>query len=75
MTTQPNIAERVSRLEGAYKHLATGADIAGLKVDVVELKADLKSDITGLVRWLVPTVLAGMAAAAGIAAAIGTLIR
>ena len=36
-----SLEDRVSRLEGAYEHLATKADLA-------ELKAELKSDIGGL---------------------------
>ncbi len=34
------LTERVAKLEGAYNHLATKADIA-------ELKADLGKDFTG----------------------------
>ena len=44
MTT--DLTERVSRLEGAYEHLATKADIAALrgelKADIAELKGSLK---------------------------------
>lgn len=36
-----SLEDRVSRLEGAYEHLATKADLG-------ELKADLKSDIAEL---------------------------
>ena len=36
-----SLEDRVSRLEGAYEHLATKADLA-------ELKAELKADIGGL---------------------------
>ena len=33
MTT---VAERLARLEGAYEHLATKADLANLKADIVK---------------------------------------
>ena len=46
------LTERVARLEGAYDHLATKADIAELKVatqaDIAELKAATKEDIQAL---------------------------
>ena len=72
-----SIEERVSRLEGAYDHLATKADleevkadlkadIADLKVNVSDLKvniADLKAELTWRVAGLQ---LAGLAAVAAI---------
>ena len=57
------ITERVARLEGAYQHLATKADIAELKAatkadiakletatkaDIAELKTELKTDMARL---------------------------
>lgn len=48
MTTE----ERVSRLEGAYKHLATKADLADVKAELkaalADVKAELKADIAEL---------------------------
>ncbi len=41
MTTQPTDTERLSRLEGAYEHLATKADVAEVKTDVAEIKGEL----------------------------------
>ena len=45
MTETTDLTERVSRLEGAYEHLATKADIAALrgelKADIAELKGSL----------------------------------
>ena len=62
--------ERVSRLESAYEHLATKADLeevkADLKADIAELKvniADLKAELTWRVAGLQ---LAGLAAVAAI---------
>lgn len=43
------IEERVSRLEGAYEHLATQADVQGVRVEIQEVKTEiqkLKSDLT-----------------------------
>jgi len=46
------LTERVARLEGAYDHLATKADIAELKAatkaDIAELKVSTKEDIAEL---------------------------
>ena len=46
MTT---IEERVSRIEGAYEHMATKADIQEVKTDVQEVKSEIqkmKFDLT-----------------------------
>ena len=46
MTETMDLTERVSRLEGAYEHLATKADIAELrgeiKAELAELKGSFK---------------------------------
>jgi hypothetical protein len=46
------LEERFGRLEGAYEHLATKADLADLKADLKgdmgNLKADLKGDVGNL---------------------------
>ena len=55
------IEERVSRLEGAYEHLATKADVWSLEAR--------------LVKWMVGTVLGGMAAAAAIGVAASRLLE
>lgn len=39
------LTERVARLEGAYDHLATKADVAELKGDIQALNADLTEKI------------------------------
>ena len=51
MTTP--IEDRVSRLEGAYEHLATKADLADLKVD--------------LIKWMIGLMLGTAALATSIA--------
>ena len=57
------LEERVSRLEGAYDHLATKADIEEVKASIANLKAELTWRVAGLY-------LAGVAA---IAAIVGLL--
>ena len=47
------IEERVSHLEGAYEHLSTKADIAQME--------------NRLLRWMVGTIVTGMATSASIA--------
>ncbi len=55
MTETTDLTERVSRLEGAYEHLATKADIAELrgelKTDIAELKAEL-AELKGSLKML-----------------------
>ncbi len=62
-TESVGLSDRVSRLEAAYGHLATKADLA-------ELKADLTAAIAAQTRWLAGLVLASAAAAAGVVIAV-----
>lgn len=48
--------EHLSRLEGAYEHVATKADIADLRA---ELKGDIAILKTDLIRWMVGLMLGG----------------
>ena len=52
MTETTDLTERVSRIEGAYEHLATKADIAALrgevKTEIAALRGELKADIAEL---------------------------
>ncbi len=57
------VEERVSRLEGAYEHLATKSDIANLRADMASLKAEL-------IKWMVGTLVVGIVATATIVRAI-----
>ena len=50
MTTD---SDRISRLEGAYEHLATKADIAEMKTVIADMKAEMR-----LQRWLSLAILA-----------------
>ena len=69
VSDMPDINDRVSRLEGAYEHLATKEDIAELrgsyehlatKADIAELKAEM-SELRGSVRVLILSVSFGLA--------------
>ena len=57
------VEERVSRLEGAYEHLATKSDFGILKADMASLKAEL-------IKWMVGTLVVGIVATATIVRAI-----
>lgn len=54
--TTGTLEERVARLEGAYEHLAT--------------KADLHQMENRLLRWMVGTILAGVGLTASLASGI-----
>ena len=56
MTTTASLEQRVGRLEGAYEHLAT--------------KADLHQMESRLLRWVVGTILASVGITAGMASGI-----
>ena len=57
------LEERLSRLEGAYDHLATKSDIANLEAKIATLKADL-------IKWMAGTLVVGIVATATIVGAI-----
>ncbi len=54
--------ERLSRLEGAYEHLATKADVAELRAEMAELRGELMAMMAQmevrLVRWMVGIIVA-----------------
>ena len=56
-----SVEERLSRLEGGYEHLATKADLANLKAD--------------LIKWWGGMIIGGMVAASSIAVAISSLLE
>lgn len=73
MTTQVaerTTEERVSRLEGAYEHLATKADVARLEG---EMKAEMYRMESRIVRWIVSAAIISAAAAAAIVTALDSL--
>lgn len=79
-TTEPG--ERLVRLEGAYEHLATKADIervrSDLGRDIERVLSDLGRDIerleSSLIKWFVGAVIASAVAASAIASAIAIWI-
>ena len=71
MTT---LEERVSRLEGAYEHLATKADVADVKTDISEVKAALYQMESRLIRWMVGMLLGSVVGASSIAILVQRLI-
>ena len=52
--------ERLSRPEGAYEHLATKADIALLKSDIADLKAELFDKMNVHMRWMIGIQIASL---------------
>ena len=76
------LEDRVSRLEGAYEHLATKADLGELKAefkaDLGELKAEFKDDMgklqVSLIKWMVGLVLGGMVGITGLVIAVMRLM-
>ena len=79
MTTQPTDTERLSRLEGAYEHLATKADIARVEGEVTSVRADIArvearmdarmADMESrLIKWMVGAII-------GVAAVFTAIVR
>ncbi len=60
-------AERLARLEGAYEHLATKADISDLKVDIEKMQVSI-------IKWIVGVGLASATIAAAVASTVVTLL-
>ena len=52
--------ERLSRLEGAYEHLATKADLAELRSDIAGLRADLFDKMNVHMRWTIGIQIASL---------------
>ena len=72
--------ERLSRLESAYEHLATKPDVESVKVDVesvkvaVEaLKVEIARQEARLIKWMVGTVVTGIATATAVVMAVERL--
>ena len=70
MTTGP---QRLARLEGAYEHLATRADLKDLELRLTAEIAELTRTMAAQTRWLAGLVLAAAAAAAGVVIAVDRL--
>ncbi len=64
------VEERLSRLEGAYEHLATKSDIGVLMANIANLETKLATNKADLIKWMVGTLLVGIVATATIVRAI-----
>lgn len=69
MTTP--LEERVSRLEGAYEHLATKTDVARLEG---EMKAEMYRMESRIVRWMVTVVVVSATLSVTIATVLNNLL-
>ena len=65
---RPSTEERVSRLEGAYDHLATKADVAEVRIEVAEVRTEVvkgRAEIAAMearmVKWIVSVAGIGVA--------------
>ena len=81
-TTNSSTEERLSRLEGAYEHLATKADIAKvetqiaqLETKIAELQALMEQKFANQTRWFVGFMLSGMAFMTVVAFALARLVQ
>lgn len=63
--------ERLSRLEGAYEHLATKADLQALEARMVKQIGDSE---TRMVKWMVGLMIGSVAAATAIASTVALLV-
>ena len=55
--------ERLSRVEGAYEHLATKADLADLRTELLVEIAKMEARLT---RWTVGTIIVGLGVAVAV---------
>ena len=74
-TTNTSPEERISRLEGAYDHLATKEDVAKVQTEIVGVRVDMAALENRLIRWMVGTVISGMIAIAAVTALIIRLLN
>ena len=69
---------RVSHIEGKINSLATKEDVANLRADMIEQlanqRAESKEMETRLIKWMVGTVLAGIAVATSLAISLQNVI-
>ena len=79
-TATDPITERVARLEGAYEHLATKADLAQLELRLTQEMARLETRMTqqmaqmeSRLTWRMIGAMAGMSGA--IITAVGLIVR
>lgn len=58
MTSTTNREQRVSRLEGAYEHLATKADVERLRAEIKDAKISTILWLTGIMAGLLGAAVA-----------------
>ncbi len=74
--------ERLSRLEGAYEHLATKADLQTLETRMTGQMGDLEARLlkqiadseTRMVKWIVGLMIGSVVAATAIASAVALFL-
>ena len=71
----PTLEERTSRLEGSYDHLATKADVEGVRTDVKRLRAEMERFRADVARWLLQLGVAVISAAGVIAGIVLAVIK
>lgn len=75
-TTTDTNTERIARLEGAYEHLATKADLAQLELRLTQEMAQLESRLTQEMAQVESRLTWRMIGAASvIIAAVGLIVR
>ena len=75
MTLSAAEGERLSRLEGAYEHLATKADVERVRTDVERVRTDVervRSELKGM-KWIIGAGIAGAGAFASIISVAASL--
>ena len=70
----PDLTDRMARLEGAYEHLATKADLADLRTELHESLADLRIEIARMETRLLLRLGGMMVAAIAVAAAVASFV-
>ena len=71
----PTLEERTSRLEGSYDHLATKADLEGVRTEMERLRAEMERFRADVARWLLQLGVAMISAASVIAGIVLAVIK
>ena len=77
LATKADVAEvRIEMAEFRTEMADVKADVAGVKAEMAHLstKADMALQETRLIKWMIGTVVTGMAAAAAVAVAVDRLL-
>jgi hypothetical protein len=60
----------VAEIRAQLPHLATKADLQAVRVEIGAVRSDINAMEAKMIRWMIGTLLSGMALAAAIASAI-----